>query len=90
MEEDEDLKRDLFFRYQLLGRLKSDCEYYLNFGNRSTRRLWAGNEKAQIEKMIALYNSFSEEEKPQWLTMEEILEYSKKMNVYEKVNKEIN
>lgn len=73
------LNRDLTFRYQLLGRLEADCEYYLNYGNRNTNRLWAGNEAEQIELMIKLYDSFSEEEKPQWLTMDKIKEYAKEM-----------
>lgn len=78
------LNRDLTFRYQLLGRLQADCEYYLNYGNRNTKRLWAGNEAEQIELMIKLYDSFTEEEKPQWLTKDKILEYAKEMLPSEK------
>lgn len=73
------LNRDLTFRYQLLGRLEADCEYYLNYGNRNTNRLWAGNEAEQIELMTKLYDSFSEEEKPQWLTKDKIKKYAKEM-----------
>lgn len=73
------VQRDKVFRYQLLDRLKSDCEYYLNYGNRSPKCLWAGNEEEQIEFMTELHNSFTEDEKPEWLTMEEIIAYSKKM-----------
>ena len=76
---DDILQHDLYFRYQLLGRLQADCEYYLGYGNRSTNRLWAGNEKSQIEVMTELYNSFKKDEKPKWLTMDEIIEYGKKM-----------
>lgn len=75
------LQSDLTFRYMLLGRLQSDCEYYLNYGNRNTNRLWAGDESRQIELMKRLHDSFSEEEKPEWLTMEEIIAYGKEMNV---------
>lgn len=74
---DEILQGDLTFRYMLLSRLQSDCEYYLNYGNRNVKRLWAGDEKRQIELMVKLYDSF--DEKPQWLTMEEIMEYENKM-----------
>ena len=63
----------------LTDRLRSDCEYYLNYGNRHPKSLWAGDEKLQIEFMIKLHESFKEDEKPEWLTMDEILEYSKKM-----------
>lgn len=59
--------------------LQADCEYYLNYGNRNTKRLWAGNERKQIEYMILLHDSFKEDEKPQWLTMDEILDYQKRM-----------
>lgn len=75
----EVLQRDLRFRYQLLDRLQSDCEYYLNYGNRNVKRLWAGSEKRQIELMTELYKSFKEDEKPQWLSMDEIVAYGKQM-----------
>ena len=70
---DRVLHRDMVFRYQLLGRLQTDCEYYLNYGNRNIKRLWAGNVNLQIKLMVELYNSFKEDEKPQWLTMDEII-----------------
>ena len=76
---DESLQHDLRFRYMLLGPLQADCECHLGFGNRNTDRLWAGNEEAQIETMTKLYESFKEEERPEWLTMDEIKEYGKKM-----------
>ena len=58
------------FEYQLLGRLKADCEYYLKWGGRSVNHLWAGNVKAQIAKMKELWNVL--ETKPRWLTMDQI------------------
>jgi len=76
---DEVIHRDSVFRYQLLDRLRSDCEYYLNYGNRHPKTLWAGDEELQIEFMIKLHDSFKEGEKPEWLTMDKILEYSKRM-----------
>lgn len=76
---DEVLQRDLTFRYQLLGRMQSDCEYYLHYGNRNAKRLWAGSERLQIELMTELHKSFKEDEKPQWLSMEEIIAYGRKM-----------
>ena len=69
---DEVIHKDSVFRYQLLDRLRSDCEYYLNYGNRHPKSLWAGDEKLQIEFMIKLHESFKEDEKPEWLTMDEI------------------
>ena len=65
--------------YQLLGRLQMDCDYYLGYGNRYEKHLWAGNVKDQIEKMKELYNSFADDEKPEWLTYDDILNYEKEM-----------
>ena len=78
---EEVLQHDLKFRYMLLGRLQADYEYYLGFGNKSPRRLWAGSEKTQIEYMTKIHDSFRGNEKPEWLTMEQIKEYSKAMEV---------
>lgn len=76
---EEITQRNPKFRYMLLSRLQSDCNYYLNHGGRQKECLWAGDEKLHIEYMIQLHNSFKDDEKPQWLTMDEIIEYQKKM-----------
>jgi hypothetical protein len=55
----------------------SDCEYYLNYGNRNKKILWAGDEKEHIENMLLIYNSF--DEKPEWLTIEQIEKYKELM-----------
>lgn len=65
--------------YEMLGRLQSDCNYYLGYGGRDKSKLWALDEKAQIEEMKRLYNSFSDDKKPEWLTYEDILNYEKMM-----------
>lgn len=67
------------FQYQMLGRLKSDCDYYLGYGYRYSGHLWAKDEKEQINEMKKLWLAFAEEEKPEWLTWEQILEYKSKM-----------
>lgn len=69
MTKEEVLQHDKKFRYMLLSRMQSDCEYYLNYGNRNPKRLWAGDEQRQIEYMILLHDSFKEDEKPQWLSL---------------------
>ncbi len=69
------------FRYMMLSRMKSDCDYYLGNGNRSTNHLWAGNETDQISNMIALWNTFEPEDSPEWLTWDELLDYAQKMDV---------
>ena len=83
------LKKDDEFRYQLLGRLKSDCDYYLGNGNRNDKHLWAGNVKDQIQTMKDLYNSFSDDKKPEWISMEDIEKYDKEMSD-SSVNEDVN
>lgn len=74
--------RDAKFNYMLLSRLQDDCDYYLGNGGRNAKHsLWAQDEQAQIYKMRELWDSFAEDAKPQWLSMEEINEYAKKMGV---------
>ena len=70
---------DNHFRYMLLSRMRSDCEYFLSYGCRCDKHLWANNVADQIGYMKALWNSFAEDGKPAWLTMEHILDYEKKM-----------
>lgn len=70
------------FKYQMLSRLQSDCDYFLGYGNGSINRLWAGNVKDQIKEMKEIWNRFPENQKPEWLTMEQILLYELKMNVF--------
>lgn len=67
------------FCYRLLGRMKADCEYYLGNGNRHPKHLWASTEKEHIDVMEALWNNFSAKDKPEWLTLEQIEEYKKRL-----------
>ncbi len=63
--------------YQLLSRLKADCDYFLDAGGRAEKHLWAGNVDGQIAKMRELYTALPE--KPEWLTMEDIDRYAQRM-----------
>nr|WP_279231150.1 LPD11 domain-containing protein [Blautia luti] len=63
----------------MLSRLQSDCEYYLNYGNRCTGRLYYLDEEKQIAAMKKLGKEFPDDGKPEWLTWEQILEYEKAM-----------
>ena len=77
--------KDLEYKYMLLDRLKQDCEYFLGNGNGNVEHsLWAKDIDEQIEKMKEIYNSFSEEEKPDWITLEDINNYEKRMKEYNK------
>jgi len=67
------------FRYMMLDRLRSDCDYFLGYGKRYSRSLREKNGKAHIEAMKAIWHSFSEEEKPEWLTWEQIMKYEEEM-----------
>lgn len=69
------------FKYQLLGRLKQDCDYFLgNEGqSRSVKHLWADSVEEQIASMRALHDSFPVDAKPEWLTIEQIDNYAKLM-----------
>jgi NAD(P)H-flavin reductase len=73
------LHHDEKFRYMLLSRLKSDCEYYLGNGNRNHKHLWAENEFEHIEVMRLLWNSFSDDAKPEWLTLKQLDNYDKQL-----------
>lgn len=73
------LSKEDTFRYQLLSRLKGDCDYYLGFGNKNTKHLWAIDEEDHIKYMKEIWKSFDDDKKPEWLSYEEILLYEKKM-----------
>lgn len=70
---------DTKYKHQLLDRLRSDCEYFLNAGNRQPSKLWAGSVPAQLDAMRRLYDSFPESERPEWLTAEQIEDYARRM-----------
>lgn len=81
MEFNEILRREDTFRYMMLDRMRTDCEYYLGNGNRHAKNLWAKNEVEQIAYMKALWNSFGEDGKPEWLSYYKILDYEQKMGI---------
>lgn len=76
------------FSYQLLARLKQDCDYYLGFGNRAKKHLWAGDEAEQIAKMKDLHSALPE--KPEWLSLEDIGRYEAEMVDSSRRNRLIN
>ena len=66
------------FIYQLLDRMRSDCEYYLGYGNRQSKWLYGKNPTDHIQIMKELFNKLPET--PEWLTMEDIERYAELMN----------
>ena len=65
--------------YMMLSRLQQDCEYFLGYGNRNDKNLWAGSAREQIDRMKEIYNSFPDEKKPEWISMEDIENYEQEM-----------
>ena len=72
-------KKEPRFRYMMLDRLRQDCEYYIRNDFETGSCLWAKDEKVQIENMKAIWRSFPDEDKPEWLTWEDILEFERRM-----------
>lgn len=70
------------FLYYMLGRLESDCLYYLGNGGRFAGHLWAGNEREQIKLMRMIYRRLCEAfTAPEWMSEEKINEYAEQMLV---------
>ena len=75
---------DVDHRAMLLGRMRSDVEYYLNNGTAygySDGNLWAGNFEDHLTYMKALYDSLPEHRQPENLTVEKIEGYRSKYNM---------
>lgn len=66
-------------RYRLLSRCIQDCKYFLGCGSRFSKYLWGCCVENHIQAMRILWDSFSDDEKPEWTSLEEIERFSKKM-----------
>ena len=69
---EERLRRDLLKKFQ------DECDYYLNHG-KPKNWLYNGSPEEQIAAMKQLWESYPAEDKPEWLTWEQILEYEREM-----------
>ena len=67
------------FDYMMLSRYKSDCDYFLGYGNGYEGHLYFKEVNEHYNEMKKLYESFADEDKPEWLTAEQIEEYRVKM-----------
>lgn len=65
--------------YMMLDRMRFDCNYFLGNGNGYEGHLWGGSVEKICDEMERIWNSFAEDEKPEWLTIEQIKEYRRKM-----------
>jgi len=70
----EGLNEDARANYMLLGRLQSDCEYFLKYPHK--KHLWSGNVVDQIKKMKELLKLVKE---PEWLSLKQVKQYEKDM-----------
>lgn len=68
------------FNYMMLDRLRADCEYFLGNGKGSVNALHQGSVDGQIAEMKKIWNALKE--KPEWLSMEQIVDYENKMKNY--------
>ena len=60
------------FTFDMLARLKSDCDYYLGHGHASYKVLWGKTPYDHCNEMARLLLSIPEEERPLWLTQNDI------------------
>lgn len=65
--------------YRMLSRWKMDCEYFLGAGNGYEPHLYFGSVEKICDAMKETWNKLPADEKPEWLTMEQIHEYRKAM-----------
>ena len=72
--------RENKFNYMMLDRLKMDCEYFLGYGKRNIKNLWADNAIEHIEEMKRIYNTLNK--KPKWLIMKQIEKYETEMKEF--------
>lgn len=75
----EPLPEDLAYKYSMLDRLKSDCNYFLGNGSGYEGHLWANTIEEHIKEMRNRWNELADDEKPEWLTLEQINRYEKDM-----------
>lgn len=68
------------FTFDMLARLKSDCDYYLGHGHASNKVLWGKDPYNHCNEMERLLLSIPEEERPLWLTRTDIGWYRVAMN----------
>jgi len=65
--------------YMMLGRLLSDCNYFLGNGNGYTGHLYYDEVDKHCDEMKKLYLSFSEKDKPEWIDLDIIENLRTKM-----------
>lgn len=67
------------YRYMLLDRMRMDCDYYIRNNFNTPRTLWADTEQEHIDIMRHIWGTFSDRDKPEWLTLEQIDQFENRM-----------
>ena len=67
------------FKYQMLDRMKSDCDYCLANNSELELCLCGLSVSEYITFMTALYKSFPDDKKPEWISIEDINKYEEAM-----------
>lgn len=83
-------KKEDSYRYMLLDRMRTDCNYFLGNGNGNEKVLWAGNIKDHMAVMKELWDSFDSDKKPECLSLEELSKYENQMTVLKEVRDKLN
>ena len=65
--------------YMMLDRLRTDCEYFLGNGNGFLGSLYYKDIDEHIKEMKKIYESFTAQEKPEWISLKDIDNYKEKM-----------
>ena len=84
-------KQKLFkFEYMMLSRLKEDAAAYFGSGNEeedkwdcryhNEHNIWGKDIESHIAKMKELWQKIPSDIKPEWCTLEQILEYERKIS----------
>jgi len=71
------LEKDNSYNYMLLDRLRSDLEYYWNWGHRNENVLYNKDYKKHIRKMINIWKQLPK--KPIWLTANELISFKNRI-----------
>lgn len=83
----EKKEKDYHYESSMLGRLVSDCDYFLGNGNKNEKQLQQLNVKDQIKEMKRLWNLLPDNYRG-GVTMKQINDYESKMTKTSKVKKE--
>lgn len=73
------MRSDYEFDFRILSRLKMDCDYFLGCGNGYEGHLHHKTVEKQCDEMEKMWNALPTNERPEWLTLDQIKEYRSSM-----------